>query len=152
MCFATLHSHNISLGVNLFKLRVANVLLPSFFFFFLKHFSVSTFTSGLSKASSWFLRVCSGQRGRCGVATRHISRRALIGCRFSPDTAVIVFCRGSSCPWYELVCVCAEEWSSTVCVCVHACDDDVNKQRDCSSKQENKDFFCIIIIILKTRG
>ena len=90
---------------------------------FPKYSSVSTFTSGSIHPLScffffffFFLRVCSG-RGGGGVATRHISRRALIGCRFSPDTAVIVFCRGSSCPWYEL---CAEEWSSSS-VCVRVC-------------------------------
>lgn len=36
------------------------------------------------------------------MQTRHIIRRVPIGCRVSPDTAVIVFCRGSPCPWHEL--------------------------------------------------
>ena len=80
------------------------------------HFHFRLYPSSLVVFFFFFLRVCSG-RGGGGVATRHISRRALIGCRFSPDTAVIVFCRGSSCPWYEL---CAEEWSSSS-VCVRVC-------------------------------
>lgn len=83
----------------------------------------------LSSQPLGFARVCSGRRGG-GVETRHIIRRALIGCRFSPDTAVIVFCRGSSGLWYE---ICAIEWSSTVLhipsVRVSA-NDGVNKQRD----------------------
>lgn len=65
------------------------------------------------------------------MASRHIIRRALIGCRFSPDTAVIVFCRGSSCPCYE---ICAVEWSSaaahfplSACPCVSP-DEDVNER------------------------
>lgn len=107
------------------------------FFFFFQPFKVpvlgvSTFTSAPEPPC---LCVRPGQGGGGGVASRHISRRALIGCRVSPDTAVIVFCRGSSRRWYE---VCASEWSSTVrfflCVCVSVfADDDVIKQRDCSS-------------------
>lgn len=54
------------------------------------------------------------------LQTRHIIRRVPIGCRVSPDTAVIVFCRGSPCPWHELGAV--ERSGSTVCVCERSCE------------------------------
>lgn len=60
-----------------------------------------------------------------GFATRHISRRALIGRRFSPDTAVIVFCGESPRP--PVMSLHAVEWSAVLAV---SSDDDVSKRRD----------------------
>lgn len=83
-------------------------------------------------------RVCSG-RGGGGLEPRHIIRRVLIGCRVSPDTAVIVFCRGSPCPWHEL---CAVEWSSTT-VCdiasvLESASDDVNTVLFCNGQVDKE--------------
>ncbi|KAK7881772.1 hypothetical protein WMY93_030181 [Mugilogobius chulae] len=40
--------------------------------------------------------VCPEPKRRSSWASRHIIRRAVIGQRYSPDSAVIVFCRGSA--------------------------------------------------------
>lgn len=62
------------------------------------------------------------------LVRRHIIRRALIGGRVSPDTAVIVLCRGSYAPVGELS---VGEWNRAVS-CV-ATVYDMNKQAGCSS-------------------